>query len=340
MEKIIFLLLFIVVVSCSVKPSKAFIEKDDFVSPDYEKHENWAASPFKNDQSDRKPDDFPTDSTLFNSVDVFFLHPTTYTGNRGQNHWNASLDDQKLNDKTDQSSILYQASLFNSVGRVFAPRYRQAHFHAYFTEDKVSAKKAFDLAYSDIRKSFEYYLQNHNQGRGIIIASHSQGTTHASRLIDEFFEGTSLSDQLIAAYLIGLPVSVNRFESFYPCEKPEEIRCICSWRTWKRGHQPRKKHDHEIIVTNPLSWTTEDTYVPKSMNKGGLITEFENGLLPGLTDAQVQEEVLWATKPKFKGSIFLTFKNYHRGDLNLYYGNIRDNAILRARNYVQHQVKM
>lgn len=308
------------------------------MAPDYGDLSNWAASPFKIDPSDRKPDDFSTDSLLLQSVDIFFIHPTTYIGKRGQNKWNASIDDTELNNRTDNSSILYQASIFNASGRVFAPRYRQAHLHAYYTKDKVSAKKALDLAYEDVSKSFEYYLEHHNNGRGIIIASHSQGTTHAARLIQEYFDGEPLSSKLIAGYLVGLPVPVDAFTDIKPCEQPEDIHCICSWRTWQTGHEPKKKHDREILVTNPLSWHTDEKYIPKTLNAGGVVTNFDGGLMPELTDAKVHNEVLWATKPTFKGSIFITFKNYHRGDLNLYYGNIRENAILRARSYITSQL--
>jgi hypothetical protein len=33
--------------------------------------------------------------------------------------WNAPIDDPLINAKTDFNSILYQASIFNAVGRVF-----------------------------------------------------------------------------------------------------------------------------------------------------------------------------------------------------------------------------
>ena len=65
-------------------------------------------------------------------------------------------------------------------------------------KDTSKAGKAFDFAYEDIKKSFEYYLQHYNNGRPIIIASHSQGTTHALRLLKEFFENKPL--QLVAVW--------------------------------------------------------------------------------------------------------------------------------------------
>lgn len=91
---------------------------------------------------------------------------------------------------------MYQASLFNEVGKIYAPRYRQAHIFAFFSEDTVSAAKALDLAYLDIKNAFEYYLNNYNQGRPIILAGHSQGAAHLIRLMKEYFDNNELRKNL------------------------------------------------------------------------------------------------------------------------------------------------
>src|SRR5512139_1181819 len=93
-----------------------------------------------------------------------------------------------------------------SIARIYAPRFREAHISNYFTKDTIAALKAFDLAFQDVKKAFEYYLNNYNHGRPIIIASHSQGTTHALRLLKEYFEDKPLYNQLVAAYLVGMPI--------------------------------------------------------------------------------------------------------------------------------------
>jgi hypothetical protein len=43
-----------------------------------------------------------------------------------------------------------------------------------------------------VKTAFLYYLQHYNNGRPIIIASHSQGATHGKRLLKEFFDGKEL----------------------------------------------------------------------------------------------------------------------------------------------------
>ncbi|HHH50208.1 MAG TPA: DUF3089 domain-containing protein, partial [Saprospiraceae bacterium] len=199
--------------NCVVKPNTNFSKVDSLNAPDYSNLDYWAALPSKKDEADRTPDSSMKDQQATAKVDVFFLHPTTFIKNKKSNLWNASIDDQELNAKTDKSTILNQASIFNGAGRVFAPRYRQAHLAAYYTIDKATAKKALDFAYQDIKAAFEYYLQHYNNGRPIIIASHSQGTTHAGRLISEYFDGKELQKKLVAAYLIGMPVKKDQFKN-------------------------------------------------------------------------------------------------------------------------------
>ena len=84
--------------------------------------------------------------------------------------------------------------------RVFNEKYRE------------EGLKALNLAYEDIRNAFIYYLKNFNDNKPFIIASHSQGTVHAKRLISEFIDGKELQNKLIAAYLVGIKVKENEFK--------------------------------------------------------------------------------------------------------------------------------
>jgi hypothetical protein len=298
------------------------------VSPvDYSLLSNWAAHPWKKDPSDSIPAPLKKDYRADSSVDIFFIHPTTYTNAEKQFGWNAPVNDTLLNEKTDETTILYQASIFNEAGRIFAPRYRQAHLSAYFTSDTARAMAAFDLAYEDVKAAFQYYLEHYNNGRPIIIAAHSQGTTHAKRLLKEFFDGTPLQHQLVAAYLVGMPVEPNYFTSIPACQKPGETGCICSWRTFKEDYEPEyvQHENFTAIVTNPLTWDISEPVASRSSNKGAVLLKF-NKIIPGSVNAEVHNGVLWVEKPRFFGNIFYTGKNYHIGDYNLFYMNVRDNV--------------
>ncbi|HYM93290.1 MAG TPA: DUF3089 domain-containing protein, partial [Chitinophagaceae bacterium] len=175
--------------------------------PDYSNLNYWAAHPYKHDPSDSIPKPLRND-WKDSSADVFFLHPTTYTRKKWKEpkKLNADIDDPYINAKTDYSTILYQASVFNDQCRVFAPRYRQVHLNMFYTKNEHKADSAFEIAYQDIKTAFEYYLQHWNNGRPIIIASHSQGSKLAERLLKDFFENKALQNQLVVAYIIGWPV--------------------------------------------------------------------------------------------------------------------------------------
>lgn len=298
--------------------------------PDYSNLNYWGAHPWKWDPSDSVPKSLRSNYSKDSLADVFFIYPTTLVGALDF-RTNAPIDDQIINSKTDYSALLYQASAFNEKCRVFSPRYRQANLKEFFTQDTTKSNRAFSLAYQDIRNAFSYYLKNWNNGRSIIIAAHSQGTVHAAKLLKEFFEGQPLQNKLVCAYLIGMPVAETYFDKIPVCKDSAATGCYVSWRTFKSGYiEPNyiAKEKFRCIVTNPLTWSSDNKTAPKVLNKGGILKNF-NKLIPGVVNAQVHNNVLWTCKPKFFGNIFLVSKNYHIGDINLFYNNMRQNVVTR-----------
>ena len=303
-------------------------------APDYSHMKDWAAHPYIHDPSDSVPKPLRKNYAPDSLVDVFFLHPTTYT-TPAKEGGNADIDLQALNHKTDHGAILYQASVFNESCRVFAPRYRQAHYGNYFTKDTAAARKAFELAYADVKAAFEYYYKHFNGGRPIIIAAHSQGTNHAARLLKELFEGTPLYNKLVCAYLVGMPTPENYFTLIPACRDSLSTGCFVGWRTFKKGSRGPdyiREEKFNSIVTNPLLWDTGYRYAPRHLNSGGILRNF-NKLQPGVVDAQVHDNILWTSKPRFFGNFLLRTKNYHIGDINLFYNNIRQDVKRRIGLY-------
>ncbi len=316
----------------STKPAYQFKSTDG--KPDYTNLSYWAAHPWKWDTSDSVPKPLQKNDSKDSMVDVFFVHPTTLTSKKNTNS-NALIDDAATNSKTDYSAILYQASAFNEQCRVFAPRYRQAHYGNYFTADTLRAKQAFELAYEDVKNAFETYLKYYSNGRPIIIASHSQGTTHAARLLKEFFEGKVLQNKLVCAYIIGMPIPDNYFTAIKPCTDSLGTGCFVTWRTFQKGYEGSefvKKEIFKAVVTNPLTWSLDSNYAPAGLNHGGVLKNF-NKISPAVVDAQVYKNILWSSKPKFFGNFLLRQKNYHIGDINLFYNNIRQNVKTRIGMY-------
>ncbi|WP_170067668.1 DUF3089 domain-containing protein [Neolewinella xylanilytica] len=305
-------------------------------APDYDLTANWAALPGMDDYADRTPGDSLQDLQYRAAADVFFVHPTIYTDVRKDNNtWNAALTDDALNRDVDESTILNQASIFNAAGKVYAPRYRQAHISVFYDEGESVKQRALDTAYQDVLAAFDYYLTHYHNGRPIILAAHSQGTLHAERLLRDRFEGKALGEKLVAAYLVGMPIDREAFRTIPVCTGAEETGCFVSWRTYRDDFEPGPgQDDPAVAVVNPLTWTKATDRAPDSLNRGGILYNYEAGPIPGLVWAEIRGAALFTNKPSFFGDILFRTKNYHVADYNFFWMNVRDNAKQRVDAYL------
>lgn len=305
----------------------------EFQSINYKDLKNWAAHPDKKDLSDSNNIYHKENDKI--KAHVFFLHPTTYTGKIKNNNWNADINDKELNDKTDKSSILYQSTAFKNQTIIFAPRYRQAHIDVFYIEKELS-DTYFEIAYQDVKDAFQEYLLKYNNGYPIIIASHSQGTKHAGRLLKEFFDNKPLKEKLVCAYIIGMPIPSNYFSDLKPCDQENKTGCFVGWRTYKQGYVPLevKNENFKCLVVNPLSWNLDSVKINKGDNEGGILLNFTKKV-PNVVDAEIHNNILWSCKPDVPGKFFFTKKNFHIGDINLFYGSIFKNVGTRIKAFLK-----
>ena len=307
---------------------------------DYANLENWAAHLDLQDASDLVPkSNSASPSVDINDleVDIFFVHPTTYTGKAKDGSRNATIHDEKINKQTDKSTIQYQASIFNQVGRVYAPRYRQAHISSFYSKDPEQGRKALQLAYEDVVDAFEYYNSNLREGRPFIIASHSQGTVHASRLIRELIDGHSIQKDFILAYLIGMPIEKGVFQNIPVCNNSKQTNCFVTWRTYQEGYTPEYSSVGEsIAVVNPLSWNTSKSKIGKEQHQGAILRNF-NKPLANIIDTRIHNGMLWTNKPKFPWSFLFKRKDYHIVDMNFFYYDIQHNAQNRVKQFLANR---
>lgn len=345
MNKIIFIFLLSIICLASCRVSKRFILQESFSenkippAPDYSNEKYWAALPDRKDAADTTPGLDYKDLQSTAQADVFFIHPTTYTKEPTNNfRWNADVNDATINKETDERPIRFQASVFNGSCKIYAPRYRQAHISAFYSTDLNSRTQSLALAYSDVKTSFQYYLDHYNHGRPFIIASHSQGTKHAQKLIRQVIEKDSaLMKKFICAYIVGMPVPPDSFQVIKPCTQPSDLDCYCSWSTFSVDYYPPwyKYSQYNAAQINPLTWSSDSTYVPSNKNLGAVLQDFK--VRPALCDAQIHDGMLWINKPSITGSKLVRIHNYHIGDYNLFYLNIRENVAQRVNAYLQRK---
>ena len=69
---------------------------------------------------------------------------------------------------------------------------------------------------------------------------------------------------------------------------------------------------------NPLNWKISEEEISIKNNKGGVLKNF-NKIVPHVVDAKINDNILWSCKPDVFGKMFFTAKNFHIGDINLFY---------------------
>jgi hypothetical protein len=240
--------------------------------------------------------------------------------------------------------INYQASTFYDDCNLFIPKYRQAIFYS-FVDKKDNGKKALDLAYQDVRNAFFYYMDNLNDGKPFIFASHSQGSFHSQKLLAEVLRDSAVLSKFVAAYVIGWPVK----ESFLHdnshikvCSSNTQSGCIVSWNT--ESGKPNLSfvrefsNDEPVLCVNPLSWSLNNDYVDRTQNTGSLqynkVTD-KDEIIIHYCDAQIKDGILKVSPPDNQRELQMPMGkgNYHLYDYNFFYQNIRQNVKDRIKAY-------
>ena len=337
MNKSLVLVILIVLSSCSI--SKLIPENKDIppynfttnligVAPEYSQLEYWAEHPEKDVHYALLPRNY-ADSQYIEKpkIDVFFIHPTLYLkGDR----WNADVNDKKLNKTICNTAIKNQASVFSGIATIYAPHYRQMHIQSYF--DLPNGYQALDIAFKDIESAFLYYWKHQNKGRKFILAGHSQGTTLGELLLKKvILKSDSMRNQLLLAYLPGMPIKIISEELLPACTSPNQMGCFLSWRTLKEGYIPESwPSEDSISCVNPISWETDTI---KSIREEHLGILFRNHKIhyPHSVVAYNHKGVVWIKTPTIPFARFYKMKNYHIADYNLYWINIRNNLRFRLK---------
>ena len=203
------------------------------VSADYSNLDHWLITP---EQTSNIHEQFISDSSLISYADVFYVYPTVFLDKKNSD-WNISVDDKEQR-KRAINVTKFQASAWSEAGRMFVPFYSQAHVRSYKNLES-GGRDALMTAYLDIKNAFQYYLDNHNQGRPIILAGHSQGSTHLMLLLKDFFDGKELQKQLVCAYLPGFSVKEDEFKTIPLLTVADQTGGFVTWNTFKRRYKTK-----------------------------------------------------------------------------------------------------
>jgi len=256
--------LVMLLIAGAIAPDEDFESTPRPPAPDYGKPSAWAARPDVEDPSDARPAG-AAPAPEPSAVKVFFVHPTTFMSASG---WNQPLDDVDANWIVDERVMRQQASVFNSCCGVYAPRYRQATFYA-FLDPYGDGDKALDLAYQDVSEAFREFLEEIGPGTAFILAGHSQGTAHATRLLREQIAGTRLERRLVAAYLVGFSVTEDQLGGVPVCSSAAATGCVVAWNTVE-GDGAGLFPEASLICVNPLTWRRDGAPAGRELNRGAI----------------------------------------------------------------------
>ena len=331
------------------KPVGRFTAPPPDSGPDYTNAANWIARPgLTNDPSWWRPTDEPR-PLIPKGAHAFYIHPTTYLK---RDRWNAPLGDRESRGR----AVLFvqsQASAFADGAAVWAPRYRQAAYGAFLLDSK-DARGALDLAYADVARAFDQFLAGVPPGEPIILAGHSQGALHLMRLLREKVAGKPLRNRIVAAYVVGWPISVTAdlpALGLPPCGAAEQPGCVLSWMSFAEPANPQlivdayegsagltggERRRGDILCVNPLTGTQSGVAPPRA-NGGTLVPTADLRsavLVPGRVGGRCDDGllILEGSIPPL-GTFVLPGNNYHVYDYALFWDAIRDDALRRERGW-------
>lgn len=322
-------------------------------APDYSRPNTWLSRPgLADDPSRWTPKGFA--AAAHPEVAVFYVAPTTYLG---RDRWNAPFDDPEAAER-QRLFAMSQASAFNKVGAIWAPRYRQAVLGSFLPSNggNDDAEKAIAFAYTDVEQAFDAFLAAIPPSQPIILAGHSQGALHLMHLLTRRVAGTPVAKRIVAAYVVGWPISITHdlpALGLPACETPGQAGCILSWQSFadpadphqvldiydrSTGFDGKPRRGSPMLCVNPLTGAPGSAALP-SANRGSLIPN------EGLKNAAIERGRIGArcapggwlnigAPPNGYGSYILPGNNFHVFDYAMFWANIRADAEARTRNFL------
>ncbi len=170
-------------------------------------------------------------------IDCFYVYPTV----SGQTTLNANLNI----DPEEQAIAVAQAARFSTVCKVYAPMYRQLTLSAITTgtggiRTDIDLAAAQAIAYGDVLSAWHDYLARYNNGRGVVLIGHSQGTAMLTELLTkEIDPNPSERRLLVSALMIGGGVLVPKgwdvggsFQNISACHSDTQTGCVIAYNSF------------------------------------------------------------------------------------------------------------
>lgn len=261
------------------------------------------------------------------AADVFYIAPTCvwdWEDTQGNTMHFADVYNADQREAL-RPSLELAADIFAESYNFYAPYYRQITLESWMEgEDLVEDR--FPYAMADVKRAFDYYLENENHDRPFILAGFSQGAKAVVELLKDM--PASVYERMVAAYVIGYKVTEHEEDYYKTIEAAHDsidtgvtvcynsvasVEAICDVLS------------PSCMCINPVNWKIDAS--PAYLNDSVTVcvdTKRHVLLVEGFDTKQYYLPSL--------GKLF-SEGNYHLQELNFYKECLNKNVKQRVRSY-------
>ncbi|WP_044561138.1 DUF3089 domain-containing protein [Azospirillum sp. B4] len=172
-------------------------------------------------------------------IDCFYVYPTVSRDPGG----NSDL----IPGPEERFVVQGQFARFAARCRPFAPMYHQVTLTALHARMTGATSPVPDraLAYNDVLAAWRHYLTHDNNGRGVVLIGHSQGSAVLMQLVKSEIDGQPAQGRLVSAILLGANVVVpdgadvgGTFKHIPACRAVEQTGCVISYVSFRDTAPP------------------------------------------------------------------------------------------------------
>ena len=193
-------------------------------------------------------------------IDCFYVYPTVSQDSHPHSTMQAGDGERRV--------VAQQFAPFASVCRPFAPMYRQvtlAGLRAAMAGNPAGVNR--EMAIEDVRAAWRHYLAHDNQGRGVVLVGHSQGSRVLLELLKRDVDGQPVQQRLVSALLIGynlmVPIGADTggaLPTLPVCRTGTQTGCVVAYSSFRDTSPPPRNArfgrsnlpGSEVACTDPV----------------------------------------------------------------------------------------